>query len=182
MASWIRGTEESVGAGVFDGEQIESPGGPSHDDYFPPLQDNIDRLLLAHARRGEDPRDLAKQMGVSKSTMYAAISRAQLREEATRRPKDPAVELLFPPINFAPNSPCPHCGAIKEGDEVCCMVCHQTGIEDHPAFDRTASDNEPNSYRLIPNPSGKLGGTEPKQRRGRKPKSAAARKRQRDVA
>lgn len=46
------------------------------------------------------------------------------------------LEPLFPNRAFAPDSECPHAGLIPAGSILCCMVCHQSGVDDHPAFAR----------------------------------------------
>jgi len=41
---------------------------------------------------------------------------------------------LFPVASFVPGSACPHHGPIREGSVLCCMVCHQSGLDAHPSL------------------------------------------------
>ena len=43
---------------------------------------------------------------------------------------------LFPIGAFTPRSACPHHGPIRTGSDFCCMVCSQSGVDDHPALMR----------------------------------------------
>jgi len=43
---------------------------------------------------------------------------------------------LFPVNGFTPESPCPHHGPLPEGSALCCMACHKSGMDDHPAIRR----------------------------------------------
>lgn len=40
---------------------------------------------------------------------------------------------LFPVGEFTPQSRCPHTGPLRRGSVFCCMVCHQSGLDNHPA-------------------------------------------------
>jgi hypothetical protein len=48
----------------------------------------------------------------------------------------PRLVPLFPIEAFTPNSACPHHGPIRPGSLFCCMVCGQSGMDDHPALKR----------------------------------------------
>lgn len=41
---------------------------------------------------------------------------------------------LFPVTAFTPRSTCPHHDTIERGSRLCCMVCHASGMDDHPGF------------------------------------------------
>jgi hypothetical protein len=46
----------------------------------------------------------------------------------------PRLEPLFPVGYYTPQSRCPHYGPIERGSVLCCMVCHVSGQDDHPAL------------------------------------------------
>jgi hypothetical protein len=43
---------------------------------------------------------------------------------------------LFPIDSFTPQSTCPHRESIGHGSRFCCMVCHASGMDDHPGLRR----------------------------------------------
>lgn len=43
---------------------------------------------------------------------------------------------LFPIGGFSPGSTCPHHGPLPEGSALTCMVCHRSGMDQHPAYRR----------------------------------------------
>jgi hypothetical protein len=43
---------------------------------------------------------------------------------------------LFPIGAFTPRSACPHHDTIERGSRLCCMVCHGSGMDDHPGLER----------------------------------------------
>jgi hypothetical protein len=43
---------------------------------------------------------------------------------------------LFPIGPFTPRSACPHGESIERGSRFCCMVCHASGMDEHPALRR----------------------------------------------
>jgi hypothetical protein len=43
---------------------------------------------------------------------------------------------LFPVNAFTPQSACPHHNPIEQGSRLCCMVCHTSGMDDHPGLQR----------------------------------------------
>jgi hypothetical protein len=59
---------------------------------------------------------------------------------------------LFPlPTMFSPQSACPHHGEIRRGSWFCCMICHRSGMDHHPALQIvTAEMPEPERRRYIP--------------------------------
>ena len=60
-----------------------------------------------------------------------------------RRPREPILEPLFPVTTYDPRSLCPHRGPIEEDSPFVCMVCHFSGIEDHPALQRSQRTDPP---------------------------------------
>ncbi len=64
----------------------------------------------------------------------AAATAARVATASTKRP--PILVPLFPIGAFTPGSACPHPGPIPAGSVFCCMVCSQSGVDDHPALKR----------------------------------------------
>jgi hypothetical protein len=62
--------------------------------------------------------------------------------QIVRRP--PQLVPLFPVGNYTPNSRCAHRGPIERGSVFCCMICHTSGQDDHPALQMNWSI-EPNA-------------------------------------
>ncbi len=56
---------------------------------------------------------------------------------------------LFPIGAFTPRSSCPHHGPIRSGSVFCCMVCSQSGLDDHPALKRDPI-TDPHPERNVP--------------------------------
>ncbi len=108
-----------------------------------------DYIWLYDLRHGVAVREIAVRSGVTIRQVREGIERARALE--TDRSKDhPTEELspgragdlgfrlipLFPIGAFTPQTPCPHHRAIKRGSTLCCMVCHASGMDDHPGFRR----------------------------------------------
>ncbi len=49
---------------------------------------------------------------------------------------NPPLIPLFPVGAYTPQSPCPHREPIEKGSAFCCMVCHRSGMDEHPALQR----------------------------------------------
>jgi hypothetical protein len=62
--------------------------------------------------------------------------RPAVNEFKTGRPDDTHFRLipLFPIVAFTPQSACPHHNPIEEDSRLCCMVCHKSGMDDHPGL------------------------------------------------
>ncbi len=52
--------------------------------------------------------------------------------QVIRRP--PQLVPLFPIGSYTPTSRCAHRGLIERGSCFCCMICHASGQDDHPAL------------------------------------------------
>jgi hypothetical protein len=52
------------------------------------------------------------------------------------RPEPPKLIPFFPATGFSPGSLCPHHGPLPAGSLLCGMVCHKSGVDDHPALAR----------------------------------------------
>lgn len=97
---------------------------------------------LKLSRAGLSAASIAWKYKVCPRTVQLGLRRA--RDEAERimnapPPPQPSwLELvpLFPITSLVPASKCPHHGPIRPGSLFCCMVCHQSGRDDHRALRR----------------------------------------------
>jgi hypothetical protein len=55
-------------------------------------------------------------------------------QTALKKLRPPRLEPLFPVGHYTPSSRCPHHGPIPRGSDLCCMICHQSGQDGHPAL------------------------------------------------
>ncbi len=108
--------------------------------HYPMLNvEQVDSLWAWLEREGLSRRSIARRAGVSVRTVQLGLARAKARRANPpigRKPRPPRLEPLFGCRPFTPQSDCPHRGPIRGGERVACMVCHKTGIEDHPALQR----------------------------------------------
>ena len=82
----------------------------------------------SHIRESRFSNDLHGRNG----KITASTGRV-VRDDPNRPPR---LVPLFPIGAFTPRSACPHHGPIRTGSDFCCMVCSQSGIDDHPALKR----------------------------------------------
>jgi len=94
---------------------------------------------------------------------YRDVNGADFEPARVIRP--PALVPLFPVVAFSPLAICPHHGAIRRGSLLCCAICHQSGVEDHPALKRDPREDP----KPDPKPKPKLDMTgKPETRRERR--------------
>lgn len=99
-------------------------------------------LWLQWLRSGETTAAIARMAGVSRRTVQYGIAAARKAEEAAPPrpsvpvPEPPRLVPLFPISSFTPGSECGHRGPVRAGSVLCCMVCHASGIDDHPGLRR----------------------------------------------
>ncbi len=121
-------------------------------------------VWLDDIRRGYSIKEIARREGVGCRRIQYGVSRARERGglpstsegdsrhdwqgrneqetgtiEKVRRDdpnRPPRLVPLFPVGPFTPQSACPHHGSIRSGSMFCCMVCSQSGVDDHPALKR----------------------------------------------
>ena len=107
----------------------------------------MEYVWLYDHRRGVSLRKLADRDGVSVDRVRDGVERAKALEiqcsgdemsEKSGRRDEPEFELipLFPIGSFTPQSTCSHRDPIEKGSRFCCMVCHTSGMDDHPALRR----------------------------------------------
>jgi hypothetical protein len=90
-------------------------------------------------RHGISIRVIAAREGVSIRRIQLGAARARARNSAS--PDKCALRLpqlvpLFPVGSYTPHSTCAHRAPIQRGSPLCCMVCHCSGMDGHPALQR----------------------------------------------
>lgn len=102
-------------------------------------------VWLWDERHGMSLAEIAAREGVSLSRVLYGLERARAQEKPYRRaarrspgsgPEPPRLEPLFPVGPYTPTTPCGHNRPIQVGSALCCMVCHASGLDGHPAFVR----------------------------------------------
>lgn len=108
------------------------------------VRDSQEDHWLELLRRGRTIRQIAAAAGLKIRRIHQGLARARERERELMRaepqvrkiPQEPQLVPLFPVSPFVPGSICPHHGPIRKGSVFCCMVCSQSGKDDHPALQR----------------------------------------------
>ena len=108
-----------------------------------------DYVWLYDLRHGMSPRAIATRSGVSVRQVREGIERARALENRCSkdnltdglkpgRQDDLGFRLipLFPIGAFTPRAECPHRDTLERGSKLCCMVCHASGMDDHPGLRR----------------------------------------------
>jgi hypothetical protein len=72
----------------------------------------------------------AQKTPLSLARRFSRQSRRFYRD--VQRP--PRLVPLFPVGDYTPHSICGHHGPIERGSLFCCMICHRSGHDDHPAL------------------------------------------------
>jgi hypothetical protein len=111
-------------------------------------------VWLWDLRRGLSTEVIAAREGVSVRRVRFGIARSLGQEKSfpvERNVRPPRLVPLFPVGLYTPNSSCAHHRPIECGSLLCCMVCHRSGMDDHPALRRdSATDPAP---ELKPTPT-----------------------------
>jgi hypothetical protein len=92
---------------------------------------------LNETRCGVGMKGLANRAGVSvrRVRLGLASARTQARPALDRNTlRPPRLIPLFPIGPYTPHSSCAHRQPIRAGSVLCCMVCHSSGVDDHPAL------------------------------------------------
>jgi hypothetical protein len=123
--------------------------GPSTDQSLTLEVAAKDYIWLYDFRRGIGCSKIAAVEGVNVRQVQEGIERARKLER--KGSKDALIEdlkpgglgdigfrltPLFPIGSFTPQSTCPHRNPMKRGSGFCCMVCHASGMDDHPGLRR----------------------------------------------
>jgi hypothetical protein len=131
--------------------------GPSTDQSLTLEVAARDYIWLYDFRRGIGCGKIAALEGVNVRQVQEGIERARKLER--KYSKDALIEdlkpgglgdigfrltPLFPIGAFTPQSTCPHRDPMKRGSGFCCMVCHASGMDEHPGLRRDpATDPSP---------------------------------------
>ena len=96
-----------------------------------------EHIWLWDSRHGVNTKEIASREGVSIKKVRSSLARARSQESRSccqdiRRP--PRLVPLFPIGQYTPQTLCGHQGPIERGSVFCCMVCHTSGQDDHPAL------------------------------------------------
>lgn len=117
----------------------------------------MEYIWLYDSRHGVGIQEIAARAGVSVGRVRFGLERAQALESKpsmrelsedlkSSGPDDLGFRLipLFPIGSFTPQSACSHGASIQRGSKLCCMVCHASGMDDHPGLQRdTETDPSP---------------------------------------
>ena len=96
-------------------------------------------VWLRDHRYGVATKAIASREGVSVRRVRFGLARvlAELKAEPILRPlRPPRLVPLFPIGPYTPQSSCAHRRPIRAGSLLCCMVCHRSGMDEHPALQR----------------------------------------------
>ncbi len=118
----------------------------------------LESIWLDEIREGANIRSIARREKLSVRRVQMGVTRARLREMAKIRRRSlnsakvssnqnesglkadakilPRLVPLFPIGSFTPGSSCGHRHPIRAGSVFCCMVCHASGMDDHPELKR----------------------------------------------
>jgi hypothetical protein len=96
-------------------------------------------VWLWDVRHGISTNEIAMREGLTNRTVQYGVARAKALERncSSNEPiRVPPLVPLFPLGHFTPQSACRHHGPIERGSVFCCVVCHCSGIDDHPGLRR----------------------------------------------
>ncbi len=106
-------------------------------------------IWLFDLRHGISIEEIATREGLSAGRVRSGVTRAKGLEKKSSQDspnlpmggngdivQGPRLIPLFPIGPYTPQSACPHREPIGKGSAFCCMVCHRSGMDDHPALQR----------------------------------------------
>ncbi len=104
-------------------------------------------VWLYDFRRGIACQKIAEEYGLTVRDVRDGIERARKLEARCSRDEwlsdfqsgrevERGFRLMpmFPISAFTPQSTCPHGGPLQSGSTLCCMVCHTSGMDEHPSL------------------------------------------------
>jgi hypothetical protein len=103
-------------------------------------------VWLWDRRYGFSFEAIAAREGLSFARVRFDVVRARAQEEAmiaSRTDRAPRLIPLFPVGPYTPQSICAHKQPIERGSALCCMVCHRSGMDSHPALRRDPRTDPP---------------------------------------
>ncbi len=96
-------------------------------------------VWLWDRRHGISVEAIAAREGKSIARVRFGVARARAQEKSTGTAslvRPPRLVPLFPIGAYTPQSNCAHRRPIESGSSLCCMVCHASGMDRHPALRR----------------------------------------------
>jgi hypothetical protein len=98
-------------------------------------------VWLWDRRHGSSIEAIAAREGVSSARVRFGVARARAQQKGsatttTAAVRPPRLVPLFPIGAYTPQSGCGHRRPIEPGSSLCCMVCHTSGMDRHPALRR----------------------------------------------
>ena len=127
-------------------------------------------IWLWDVRHGLSTNEIAMREGLTPRRVQYGVARARALERncSTDEPvRIPPLIPLFPIGHFTPQSACRHHGPIETGSVFCCVVCHCSGIDDHPGLQRDPLTDPAPEPKPTPAPKKKSARETRKQRRQR---------------
>ena len=99
-------------------------------------------VWLWESHHGVIPKEITACEGISNQRIQVSYAHRRSEElidlcNSARRP--PRLVPLFPMGNYTPRSLCGHNERIKRGSIFCCMICHSSGQDHHPALQNDSS-------------------------------------------
>jgi hypothetical protein len=135
----------------------------------------LEYVWLWDVRHGWTVQEIARREGFSPRRIRQGIARARggtpdpgdTAENQIKRP--PRLSPLFPVVGLTRSSVCPHKRRIRLGSILCCMICHKSGLDHHPALERNkATDPKPEpKVAVLPEPPRRGPSETRRQRRAR---------------
>jgi len=128
-----------------------SPGGRVDGGTCSAPQSRVSRVMtleiaareyvwLWDRRHGSSIEAIAAREGVSIARVRFGVARARAQQKgsstATAAVRLPRLVPLFPIGAYTPQSSCAHRRPIDSGSLLCCMICHTSGVDRHPALKR----------------------------------------------
>jgi len=113
-------------------------------------------VWLWDRRHGIGVETIAAREGVSAGRVRYGVARARAQEGATVSPssvRPPRLVPLFPVGPYTPRSNCAHKRPIEPGSSLCCMVCHISGMDGHPALKRDRRTDPTPESKPKPSPA-----------------------------
>jgi hypothetical protein len=99
----------------------------------------MEYIWLWDVRHGISINEIALREGFTSRRVHYGVARARGLERNSSADdviRIPTLVPLFPLGHFTPLSACRHHGPIEPGSLFCCVVCHCSGIDDHPGLQR----------------------------------------------
>ncbi len=133
------GPRGSGGGQVIEQSYIESQDRPRMSREITLEIAAREYVWLWDRRHGISIEAIAAREGTSIARVRFGVARARAQENSTGTAsavRPPRLVPLFPIRAYTPQSTCAHRRPIEPGSSLCCMVCHASGMDRHPALRR----------------------------------------------